>query len=638
MLNRPRVKQLLWLLSAAACLTAAGLLQPLLDVQREDHELVPPGNVVAEGHPEYALLTIAPGGLRAVMVNYLWVRSENLKQAGRHHEAMQLSELICQLMPRFPGVWGNQAWNMAWNISVKTQTPEERWLWVYNGVKLLRDRGIPMNPKSLGLYREVAWIFFSKMGQRTDEMHRVYKQRWAHLMQELLGAPPYGETPEVIAAFRPIAEAPLDKDRRRQGRTSVQADQRIHLLEDPDTARYAALLAGHGVHVDETLLTAYNRFSGDQSVDITRVRYPEIKSDTDRAVSKLINDPAHAVARAKMLAFVRAQILWNVYKMDPAWMLRMMEKYHAPLDWRMVQTSGLYWVTYGIEVCQSEARSDVDALNTDRIVLNSLKALTANGRLTYQENPPQPESPEIFWSADWRYIEAAHRAHVTFIQAVAETEQEDIKQSPLRDGHMNFLKNAILTLWVGGRRSRAQHYLDWVKENYPAGRRETLWILPLDEFVRDAISRDEYPYGDLAKNLLHAAIVGAYEQLVAGNRRRYADSLSYARRLHALYQKNVAKRNLLPPFEVVLVTKLAPMLVRPRTVGMFLTLDARSVIYQGLPEKIQLILYNYIKRSLVQQCRQGKLDFSRMFPEPPGLAAFLAEQQRRAAAMRKKPG
>ena len=638
MFKSPRVKQLLWVLNAIAALTAAGLLQTRLDVQREEYELVPPGNVVAETHPEYALLSLIPGGLRVLAVNYLWVRSENLKQAGRHHEALDLSESVCKLMPRFPGVWGNQAWNMAWNISVKTHTPEERWKWVYNGVKLLRDQGIPMNPRSLGLYKELSWIFYSKMGQTTDEMHRVYKKRWAHLMQELLSTPPYGQTQEVIDAFKPIAEAPLDKDHRRQGRKSVQGDQRRRLLQDPGVARYAALLAAHGVQIDETLLTAYNRFSLDPGVDITRVRYPNIKTDADRAVSKLINDRAHAAARTSALAFVRAQILWNVYKMDPAWMLHMMKEYHAPFDWRMVQTAGLYWATYGIEVCRSEARSDVESLNTDRNVLNSLKSLAANGRLTYQENPRQPESPDIFWSADWRYIEAAHRAHVTFIKAVAETEKEPMKYSPLRDGHMNFIKAAILTLWVGGRRDKAQHYLDWVKENYPPGRRETLWVLPLDEFVADAISRDEYPYGDLANNLLHAAIVGAYEQLVAGNRRGYADSISYAKRVHTLYQKNVAARNLLAPFNAVLAQKLAAMLARPQTVGMFFTLDARSVIYQELPLQIQRMLYDFIKRRLLRECRQGNLDFAKMFPVPPGMDEFRLEMQRRAAAMRKKPG
>src|SRR2546426_7953234 len=36
-------------------------------------------------------------------------------------------------------VWRYQAWNMAFNISVKFRDPADRWRWVSRGIELLRD-------------------------------------------------------------------------------------------------------------------------------------------------------------------------------------------------------------------------------------------------------------------------------------------------------------------------------------------------------------------------------------------------------------------------------------------------------------------------------------------------------------------
>ena len=633
MVGHPRISQFLWLVLAGACLVGAGRLQQPLDASREEYELVPPGNVVNENFPGYALLTIAPGGLRAPVVNYLWIRAEALKQDGRHHEAMQLADLICHLMPRFPGVWGFHAWNLAWNISVQTHTPEERWLWVYNGVKLLRDKGIPQNPTALALYKELAWIYFSKMGQTTDEMHKVYKQRWSSQMQRLLAAPPYGEVQTVIDAFRPIAEAPLDKDRGRQGRDAIQPDQLRVVLQDEAVAAYAGLLSQHGVTIGEPLLDAYNRFSRDESVEVVRVRAPRPATETDEALTTLINDPAHAGPRGKLLAFVRAQLLWNHYKMDPAWMLHMMEEYHAPLDWRMVQSHGLYWVTYGIDYCDSLGIGDPDALNADRIVANNLKALTWNGRLTYTENVRDPDAPFINWISDWRYIEPTHDAHVKLAERAIEEEGEGktFDRNKFRSGHINYLIQAIQMLYAGYRREQARTYFTYIKETYKPERGN--WGLTLDEFVVAELNKEGNPIPDRARSQLQAAILAGFEQLAVGNRRAFRDSVTYAQRVYKIYQDNSAERNKLPPFTAVLRDILAVILVRPQTAGIYLDLGARHNIYVNLDPRIQVTLYDKVAPSLRAQCVQAlpPVDFDQAFPAPAGLQDHRIRKGRRLA-------
>ncbi len=176
---------------AGSAITGAVMLQKPIESQRHRLKLT---TVTSDAgiakHPRTVLLQVAPGGLRAPLLTYLWLRSQQLKSDGKFFDAQQLRDLICDLSPHFPGVWSFHAWDMAWNISVATHTPEERWMWVSNGIRLLRDRGLYYNPDNLVLHKELSWIFFSKMGQYNDDMHMIYKRRSAGLMHGVFGAPP----------------------------------------------------------------------------------------------------------------------------------------------------------------------------------------------------------------------------------------------------------------------------------------------------------------------------------------------------------------------------------------------------------------------------------------------------------------
>src|SRR5207253_542677 len=89
-----------------------------------------PATRLVEGQPPQVAVGIAMGAFRGLFVNILWIRANQLKEDGRYHESMDLARAITQLQPRFPQVWVFHAWNMAYNISVATQTPDERWRWV----------------------------------------------------------------------------------------------------------------------------------------------------------------------------------------------------------------------------------------------------------------------------------------------------------------------------------------------------------------------------------------------------------------------------------------------------------------------------------------------------------------------------
>ena len=629
---RPRMTQFVWIATAAALLLAAGAIQRPLAERARDYELVAPN--VLENHPELVLLSVAPGGLRAPVVNYLWIRANLLKQEGRYYDAKQLAGVICALQPNFPGVWSFHAWNMAWNISAATQSPQERWLWIENGIELLRDKGIAANPRSLMLYKDLAWIFFSKIGGFSDDHNLEYKQRWAARMQSLLGAPPAGDAREVIEAFRPIAEAPLDESPARQGKQIIQADRLEEVLSAEDVRQYAALLREHDVAVDEMLLGIYNRYSNDDAAAAVRIGSPGVRGETGKALSGLINDPAHAEARGKLLSFVRAQILWNKYKMSPARMLRTMQRYGAPLDWRQCWTHAIYWANYGIEVTGSESLSKVSVLNIDRIVLNSLKQMTWRGRISMILNPRNPDEPFISLSSDWRFIDPTHKEFMRFITAMQEVEGFDFKDNPIRSGHATFLANAVQMLVAAGRIEQADKYYRFLKEDYgKSGRHYDKESA--EEFVLARLSdpyEERHFVSSVAISQMTIALQRAFIRLAQADTDGYRRSLAYARRIHKIYQDKIVERLVLPPFEQFAAPVLASLLAEPRTAGYNLSLLTRARMYSATGvvwARLQVLVYDAIQRPLRARCRDQGLDFEKAFPAPAGLEQYRRQMMRR---------
>ncbi len=75
--------------------------------------------VLQNAPPLLAFTTVALGGFRGLISNFLWIRANDLQQDDKFFEAAQLADWITKLEPTFAQVWLFQAWNMAYNISVK---------------------------------------------------------------------------------------------------------------------------------------------------------------------------------------------------------------------------------------------------------------------------------------------------------------------------------------------------------------------------------------------------------------------------------------------------------------------------------------------------------------------------------------
>ncbi|MEM6504613.1 MAG: hypothetical protein AAF711_04010 [Planctomycetota bacterium] len=204
-----RIIQLGALVLTAVGVLVAFLLTPTINEIRVDRQLTFDVEVGDRSRPTYTLWAAA-GSFRGVAINIAWQRAEALKQEGRFFESNLQAEWITSMQPRFPEAWDIQAWNMAYNISVKTKTAEERWDWVQKGMALLRDRGIPNNPNAVVLYRSIAWILGHKMAGQTDDMHWYYKARTAETWQTLLGLPNPGWL--LKEEFREPPNRPLEED------------------------------------------------------------------------------------------------------------------------------------------------------------------------------------------------------------------------------------------------------------------------------------------------------------------------------------------------------------------------------------------------------------------------------------------
>ena len=135
-----RAKKVLLLLLAAALLFGAGRVQQLLNRDRDALGLTR-ASALTGAPPVLAFTTVALGGFRGLISNYLWIRANDLQLDDKYFEAAQLADWITALEPNFTQVWLFQAWNMAYNISVKFKDAPDRWRWVERGIELLRDEG-----------------------------------------------------------------------------------------------------------------------------------------------------------------------------------------------------------------------------------------------------------------------------------------------------------------------------------------------------------------------------------------------------------------------------------------------------------------------------------------------------------------
>lgn len=585
--------------------------------------------------PEIAL-GIALGAFRGVFVNYLWIRANDLKEAGRYHEARDLAEAITKLQPRFPRVWSFHAWNMSYNISVTTQTQEERWYWVQQGIRLIRDQGIPNNDNDLILHKEIGWLFLHKIQGYTDDANPYYKRMVAREWQIILGPPPRPDplsrdtrvaTQRYVDWFSSVAQAPetLEEAIRIEPRVRELVERiRRDLETEPD-------------------LTLLRRYEYGRAA-MESAEWPVMKANLDersRRLEACMTDPALQRAWEVLLAHVRKRVIRDEYHMEPQRMLDYTRKY-GPLDWRHPCAHAIYWAARGVERALTKVDAltwrDFDFVNTDRIVVHGIQELFRSG--------------EIYF--DIRHMDYVTMVNPHYIDQYGEVLRELIDRSPfdredrsLRPyvaGYQNFMIDAIIFNYRRGDRDRADRMYEelatarWI-DTYDPGRVER-FSRTLDEFV-EAELIERYTSPSVARQELQGSLDAAYIQgLLAGDRDLFDSRFGFARDVHAYFMENQRKVNALDPdlsrMDVIHPDFRVEAGTRFQLWIMNLDVEFAERLYDGAPNDLKLYAYDALasqyRATFDEQARQGiGRNFDDVFPPPEGLVAFrAAEAERRA--------
>ncbi|MCC6322016.1 MAG: hypothetical protein IT438_11345 [Phycisphaerales bacterium] len=641
-MRRDTLIQLLALACMACFLAGSVFMTTRVSASAGRNRLVYADAAVMGDSPEIAA-GIAMGAFRGVFVNFLWMRANTLKEEGKYYEAVDLAKTITRLQPRFPRVWAFHAWNLAYNISVATQTQQERWKWVDAGIRLLRDQGIPANNSDILLHKELAWIFLHKIDGYMDDAHRYYKKALAYEWSIVLGKPPvmplgYHDAAAAQEAYvekwlKPIADAPASLE---------------ELYEKEPLARELAerIQKEAGVDLDFRLLEYIDMLANAQLRASAIGGIPNIGDDP---LVKIMSEEKYRLTGRELVRFVRRKLLTETYKMEPDRMIRYTQDF-GPLDWRHAAAHALYWSRRGVEESlrrvNEQNKRDFDFVNTDRIVVQSLQALFRSGMIFFDTANPDfymaMVNPDFLDSYEKYRDEVVSRAGVF--------EQPGRQRTEYREGLENFYRDAIRYLYRRGDLKRAEQYYTklrtapWLNDNTD---KRAIYGRTLADFVNHEITdENRFESPPVALQEINGAFEAAFvEGLLGGNTPVFQSNMEYARLFYDKYQQTqkfqvwvAGKEGRMgfPPFYILASNVLARLIIAA-------DVPQGPAMFRRAPDELRprtwvlLEEFGYPAR-FAEAEKQGQPGFKVWFPEPSGVAAAREEFQREADRVKQPAG
>jgi hypothetical protein len=583
------------LAAAAGLLYAAGAQLDYINTQRQAMKIVinPP---LENAPPSLAFATVAMGAFRGLVVDILWMRADKLKDEGQFFDARQLAEWITKLQPRFAAVWEFQAWNMAYNISVAIPAtqPEQRWRWVKNGYELLRDEGIPLNPKSIQLYRELARIFQHKLGGVSDDAQEYYKLQFAEEIGPLLESQDNGLKGDDNRYFEALIRS---------------AGAWTQIAGDPNVGLFVqALRAADGSFTaEEDFVKSYLALRQEDARRQAQEAGPNAQATGSSSSSKFkpaafeVLDAYRGTEALKRFdLFAKAYQLRHVWKLDPVLMRRVSEMYgpidfrdpnkHFPMDWRHPDSHAIYWAIKGLDIAKQEKDREIDMqeVNTDRMVLHSLQNLFRYGKIMILQGraDPEPETQDtepktppvlrkdIYLGPDPRIFESYEKAYRGVYQKYV---VERGRKESFENGHRNMLKNAVLVFYQAGLKSEAVKIYNRLRTEYPLEE----FKVSLDQFARKRTLEELDGLGITdASEQISSLLINAYALYAVGDDNSAAANEQLAQQVWDLYRAKYGENERID---------LRPMReLRWFALNQLLTIDAYPVyVRQGLLDRIE---------------------------------------------------
>ena len=443
--------------------------------------------------PVVAFTTVALGGFRGLVADWLWLRSMAMQEEGNYFEMFQLASWIVKLQPRFTGATAFLAWNMAYNISVNFTGFDDRWRWVQAGIQLIRDEGLVYNPGDPELFRELGWIYQHKIGKDLDDANRYYKTEMAKDMIKVLG--------DSEVDWDSLASSPKSED-----------ELRRVLGEETELWQVLA-------HSSLTFAALEQQFRENGDFD------PEVGA-------------ALAEARLKVLVelCLRHRWLLDVYKLDPVRIAALNEEYGS-LDWRLPDAHAIYWASRGLEKWET-GDDDFKGLSVRRMIFQSLTNAFKGGRLVYLKDAQYLE-----WTPNVSLVDAVNES---YLEAMDVHGEEGVSS-----GYGNFLIDAVVQLYLFGKEKQAAEYLEKYRD-FVAGAKP----LPrsVEDFVLRELSEDiDVPSYNQGQSAVQGYLLRACHCLAIGEYDQSAAFELIARKLWHKYDRFIGEstyeRRRLPPYE-----------------------------------------------------------------------------------------
>ena len=651
-MTRDRIIQFAAIVVMLGGIAGAGRLLPMMLEGSRDHALRYTDEPV-EGAPPVVALGTAIGALRGVIVDYLWLKVNIMKEKGLVYEVMHDADLITKLQPRFAEVWAFHGHNMAYNISVTMDSPPERWEWVKAGINLVRNKGLRYNPNDLQLHRELAFWFKHKIEGVSDDAHLHYKREFRREWHDILGEPTFDQQARA-EWLKEIADAPdtlESAEARTPGVTALVDRLKAGLSPYEQQLKFA---------LDRPFLRTYgNWLAVRQDSEAAKALGLEDEfrrtSSAFRVFDEIAADAAAADAWKTLIVHVRKRVLVDEYNMDPQVMYEFTRDV-GPFDWRHGESHAYYWSRLGTIRGEQRVVDEGDyfkIVNNDRLQIQAMQALYKGGRITYDPfddlaNTIPSQFPEPRW------VDAIDR----------EFDRLAVKHDPYRgmggDLFLDFLENfmtaAIRDYYRAFDFERAQNILDKLDRRFGRGGSPPSYRFakPLDAFVRDE-TRGEYTYQpELARSDIGSSLRGGLLALGQGQPDHWQLALRFADEVTQYFKGNdyndyttkfgegrmAALIGDLEASVPAVITQVIsdPSLKMSFRIGLWQQLDEHG------PRPKQLAWSELLRRELERQLAvsylKDRYTVDQAFPAPLGWeqaqAQFRLEQERRRAEFNRR--
>lgn len=402
-----------------------------LDSQVAEHNLRFTGQI-KNAPPVVVFTTVALGSFRGLVADLLWLRAGALQEKGNYFEMVQLARWITDLQPTFSGATAYLAWNMAYNISVTCSSFADRWRWVNEGIKLIRDQAIEYNPEDPVLYKELAWIFQHKLGNIMDDANLYYKNQLAIQMIGIVGGEP---------DWKGMAEAP--------------ENEKAFMKAYPEGHRFWKAAQAAGLADYQAVYQAFKSVSPAALPAGIRSRL----ADDEKLLAALTD-------------YFRAQYLYEQLKLDSKVIVEINEKY-GMMDWRVPESQAIYWATMGLK----RTPGHVD-LNCQRVITQSLYEAFRAGRLLLID---EQKFESVMIVPNLALVDAVYE---TFTEA-QKTFEKGNSYSTFRSAKINFMKEAITILYNYGKFSKSAEYYELLRKEEPGSHRRSLESFVMDQWLED---------------------------------------------------------------------------------------------------------------------------------------------------------